>query len=227
MSPELLRQLGPETTSNGKLQLPVAMELCARVKASGAELYWEYVDKDITSDGREPGSETVIDRLWLGVVVVSPPCRLPDRPRLPPGTGRQIQPIQTAGRAMPIRSRRSAVPPPRAPQHRLHSHGGRLRLRLAQSVDKEALADSGLDRPRLGDVVALQDRYSRYSHGVAREQRALGIDYDQPREALDSSMQAFIAEMKAGELRAVACKRDRDARRARRRAGGRHEPTSG
>ncbi len=69
MSPELLHQMGLETTSDGKLQVPVAMELPVRVMASGAELNSEYVDQDITSGDRELMSETGIDRLRLGDVV--------------------------------------------------------------------------------------------------------------------------------------------------------------
>lgn len=42
-----------------------------------------------------------------------------------------------------------------------------------QTVDREALADAGLNELRLGDVVALEDFDSRYSHGYMRG--AMGI----------------------------------------------------
>jgi hypothetical protein len=54
----------------------------------------------------------------------------------------------------------------------LASDGGSLHI---QTVDKEALAEAGLDRLRLGDVVALQDFDSRYSHGFFRGAVGIGV----------------------------------------------------
>jgi hypothetical protein len=69
MSPRLLHAMGLETTSEGKLRVPVAMELPVRVMASGAELNAEYVDQDITSGDRSLMQELGIDALRLGDVV--------------------------------------------------------------------------------------------------------------------------------------------------------------
>jgi hypothetical protein len=54
----------------------------------------------------------------------------------------------------------------------LASDGGSLHI---QSVDKKALAEAGLDKLRLGDLVALQDFDSRYSHGFFRGAVGLGV----------------------------------------------------
>ena len=54
----------------------------------------------------------------------------------------------------------------------LVSDGGSLHI---QTVDREALVDAGLDRLRLGDVVAMQDYDSRYSHGYYRGAVGIGI----------------------------------------------------
>ena len=69
MSPQLLQAMGLETTTAGKLRVPVAMELPVRVMASGAELNSEYVDQDITSGDRALMGELGLDRLRLGDVV--------------------------------------------------------------------------------------------------------------------------------------------------------------
>ncbi len=69
MSPRLLHAMGLETTAEGKLRVPVAMELPVRVMASGAELNAEYVDQDITSGDRSLMHELGIDALRLGDVV--------------------------------------------------------------------------------------------------------------------------------------------------------------
>ncbi len=69
MSPRLLHAMGLETTAEGKLRVPVAMELPVRVMASGAELNAEYVDQDITSGDRRLMQELGIDALRLGDVV--------------------------------------------------------------------------------------------------------------------------------------------------------------
>lgn len=69
MSPELLHAMGLETAANGKLRVPVAVELPIRIMASGAELNSEYVDQDLTSGDRELMKEIGVDQLRLGDVV--------------------------------------------------------------------------------------------------------------------------------------------------------------
>ena len=54
----------------------------------------------------------------------------------------------------------------------LASDGGSLHI---QTVDKAALAEAGLDQLKLGDVVALQDFDSRYSHGFFRGAVGIGV----------------------------------------------------
>jgi hypothetical protein len=54
----------------------------------------------------------------------------------------------------------------------LASDGGSLHI---QSVDRKALAEAGLDALRLGDVVALLDFDSRYSHGYFRGAVGIGV----------------------------------------------------
>jgi len=54
----------------------------------------------------------------------------------------------------------------------LVSDGGSLHI---QTVDKDALAAAGLDGLRLGDVVAMQDFDSRYSHGYFRGAVGIGV----------------------------------------------------
>lgn len=70
MSPELLQAMGLKDLGNGRLRVPVAMELPVRIMASGAELNSEYVDQDLTSGDRRLMEELGIDRLRLGDVVV-------------------------------------------------------------------------------------------------------------------------------------------------------------
>jgi hypothetical protein len=69
MSPELLDQMGLEDLGNGKLRVPVAMELPVRIMASGAELNSEYVDQDLASVDRGLMAELGIDRMRLGDVI--------------------------------------------------------------------------------------------------------------------------------------------------------------
>jgi len=68
VSPELLDALRIEEV-DGRLRVPVAMELPVRVMASGAELNSEYVDQDLTSGDRALMRELGIDRLRLGDLV--------------------------------------------------------------------------------------------------------------------------------------------------------------
>ena len=54
----------------------------------------------------------------------------------------------------------------------LVSDGGSLHI---QTVDRDALAEAGLDHLKLGDVVAMEDFDSRYSHGYYRGAVGIGI----------------------------------------------------
>lgn len=54
----------------------------------------------------------------------------------------------------------------------LTSQGGSLHM---QSTDRALLSELGLDRLRLGDLVALEDTDSRYNHGYLRGARAIGV----------------------------------------------------
>ncbi|MBD3626439.1 MAG: DUF4438 domain-containing protein [Rhodobacteraceae bacterium] len=54
----------------------------------------------------------------------------------------------------------------------LTSEGGSLHM---QSTDRDELAAHGLDKLRLGDVVAIQDTDSRYNHGYLRGALSIGI----------------------------------------------------
>ena len=54
----------------------------------------------------------------------------------------------------------------------LTSEGGSLHM---QSTDREALTELGLDRLRLGDVVAVENTDSRFNHGYLRGALAIGV----------------------------------------------------
>ena len=54
----------------------------------------------------------------------------------------------------------------------LTSEGGSLHM---QSTDRALLEEMGLDRLRVGDVVAFEDTDSRYNHGYLRGARAIGV----------------------------------------------------
>lgn len=54
----------------------------------------------------------------------------------------------------------------------LTSEGGSLHM---QSTDRAALAAAGLDRLKLGDVVAFADTDSRYNHGYLRGAMSIGV----------------------------------------------------
>lgn len=68
MSPRLFHALGI-TIENGKLQVPVAMELPIRIMGSGAELNSEYVDQDLMSGDRALMAELGIDQMKLGDLI--------------------------------------------------------------------------------------------------------------------------------------------------------------
>ncbi|HYO89107.1 MAG TPA: DUF4438 domain-containing protein [Candidatus Limnocylindrales bacterium] len=71
VSPALLHGMGI-TVENGKLRVPVTMELPPRIMGSGAELNSEYVDQDLMSGDRALMAELGIDQMRLGDIVVIP-----------------------------------------------------------------------------------------------------------------------------------------------------------
>ena len=70
-SPDLINNL-PLEEANGKIRVPVAMELPPRIMGSGAELNSEFVDQDLMSGDRELMAELGIDQMRLGDLVVIP-----------------------------------------------------------------------------------------------------------------------------------------------------------
>jgi hypothetical protein len=80
----------------------------------------------------------------------------------------------------------------------LTSEGGSLHM---QSTDRELLSELGLDRLRLGDLVALEDTDSRYNHGYLRGARAIGVvaSTDGPRAGYGPGI-AILMTAPAGEL---------------------------
>lgn len=70
MSPRLLEALRIEALGEGRLRIPVAMELPVTIMGSGAELNSEYVDQDLMSGDRCLMRQLRIDKLRLGDVVV-------------------------------------------------------------------------------------------------------------------------------------------------------------
>lgn len=71
VSPALLHGMGIEAV-DGKLRVPVTMELPPRIMGSGAELNSEYVDQDLMSGDRALMAELGIDQMRLGDIVVIP-----------------------------------------------------------------------------------------------------------------------------------------------------------
>jgi len=80
----------------------------------------------------------------------------------------------------------------------LTSEGGSLHL---QSSDRALLAELGLDRLRLGDLVAFEDTDSRYNHGYLRGARAIGVvaSTDGPRAGYGPGV-AILMTAPAGQL---------------------------
>lgn len=68
MSPRLFHALGI-TETNGRLHVPVAMELPIRIMGSGAELNSEYVDQDLMSGDRALMADLGIDQMRLGDLI--------------------------------------------------------------------------------------------------------------------------------------------------------------
>lgn len=80
----------------------------------------------------------------------------------------------------------------------LTSEGGSLHM---QSTDRAELAKHGLDKLRLGDVVAIADTDSRYNHGYLRGAMSIGIvgQTDGPRAGYGPGM-TIIMTAPAGQL---------------------------
>jgi len=80
----------------------------------------------------------------------------------------------------------------------LTSQGGSLHI---QSTDRMLLAELGLDRLRLGDLVAFEDTDSRYNHGHLRGARAIGVvaSTDGPRAGYGPGV-AILMTAPAGQL---------------------------
>lgn len=72
VSPKLLHSIPIEELGNGKIRIPVAMELPIRIMGSGAELNPEYVDQDLMSGDRALMAELGIDQMRLGDLIVIP-----------------------------------------------------------------------------------------------------------------------------------------------------------
>jgi hypothetical protein len=80
----------------------------------------------------------------------------------------------------------------------LTSEGGSIHL---QTTDRDAIARLGLDRLRLGDIVALEDTDSRMNHGYLRGAMAIGVvcATDGPRAGYGPGI-ALIMTAPGGEL---------------------------
>jgi hypothetical protein len=84
----------------------------------------------------------------------------------------------------------------------LTSEGGSLHM---QSTDREALAAAGLDRLRIGDLVAIEDTDSRFNHGYLRGALSVGVicTTDGPRAGYGPGM-AVVLTAPDGALGAYA-----------------------
>ena len=84
----------------------------------------------------------------------------------------------------------------------LTSEGGSLHI---QSTDRAELAELGLDKLRLGDLVAVQDTDSRYNHGYLRGAMSIGIvgQTDGPRAGYGPGM-TIVLTAPAGQLGAYS-----------------------
>jgi hypothetical protein len=80
----------------------------------------------------------------------------------------------------------------------LTSEGGSVHM---QSTDRALLAELGLDRLRLGDIIALDDTDSRFNHGYLRGARAIGVvcSTDGPRAGYGPGITVLLTAP-AGEL---------------------------
>jgi len=84
----------------------------------------------------------------------------------------------------------------------LTSEGGSLHI---QSTDRAELAKAGLDKLRLGDVVAIENTDSRYNHGYLRGAMGIGIvgQTDGPRAGYGPGLTVVMTAPK-GELGAFS-----------------------
>jgi hypothetical protein len=73
-----------------------------------------------------------------------------------------------------------------------------------QTTDRALIADLGLDRLRLGDLVALDDTDARFNHGYLTGARAIGVvsSTDGPRAGYGPGITVLMTAP-AGELGAV------------------------
>jgi Domain of unknown function (DUF4438) len=83
----------------------------------------------------------------------------------------------------------------------LSSEGGSVHV---QSTDRALVAELGLDRLRLGDLVALDDTDARFNHGFLRGARAIGVvsSTDGPRAGYGPGV-TILMTAAAGELGSV------------------------
>ncbi len=79
----------------------------------------------------------------------------------------------------------------------LTSEGGSLHI---QSQDKDALREAGLDKLRLGDVVALADYDSSFNHGYLRGAVGIGVvgQGDSPRAGYGPGLTLVMTSMTGG-----------------------------
>ncbi len=79
----------------------------------------------------------------------------------------------------------------------LTSEGGSIHI---QSQDRAALAEAGLDKLRLGDVVALLDYDSSWNHGYLRGAVGIGVvgQGDSPRAGYGPGVTLIMTSMKGG-----------------------------
>lgn len=79
----------------------------------------------------------------------------------------------------------------------LTSEGGSLHM---QTTDRPALAEAGLDRLRLGDIVALLDYDSRYQHGYLRGAVGIAVvgQTDGPRAGYGPGLTVLMTDARGG-----------------------------
>ena len=79
----------------------------------------------------------------------------------------------------------------------LTSEGGSLHI---QTADKKALREAGLDKLRLGDVVALSNYDSRYQHGYLRNAVGIGVvgQGDSPRAGYGPGLTLILTSVQGG-----------------------------
>ncbi len=79
----------------------------------------------------------------------------------------------------------------------LDSEGGSVHI---QTTDKEAVKEAGLDKLRLGDVVALENYDSRYQHGYLRDAIGIGVigQGDSPRAGYGPGITVVMTSAEGG-----------------------------